>query len=68
MVGHYQAAELHAEAARLLAKQLLEQTQQEQREEIAFMKAILEQDARVTRDCARVSESRHDAALAAIRV
>jgi hypothetical protein len=68
MVGHYQAAELHAEAARLLAKQLLERSQQGQRDELSFMKALLEQDARVTRNCATMGESRHDATVAAIRV
>jgi hypothetical protein len=68
MVGHYQAAELRAQSARLLAKELLEQAQQGQRDEIAFIKALLERDARVTRDCVRVGESRHAAAVAAIRV
>jgi hypothetical protein len=67
MVGHYSASELRADAARLLLKQQVEQTQQDQRDELAFMKALYEHGREVERDCNQITEFRNDGAAAAIR-
>jgi hypothetical protein len=67
MVGHYSASELRADAARLLLKQQVEQTQQNQRDGLAFMKALYQHGQEVERDCNQITELRNDGAAASIR-
>jgi hypothetical protein len=67
MIGKYTADGLRADAARLQLKQLVEQDQQSQRDEIAFMKALYEHQREVERDCNQITEIRHETATAAIR-